>query len=163
MGAIGPVLQAVGIGLTLSSGAKDAAAREEAGRVAQAAGEYNAMVSEQNAVLAQDRAAKEETRYRISAKRQLGAIDAAYAASGVSRTGSATDVILDSAMTAERDALEIRQGGRWEAFGYRTQAEISRRYGGEAAQGAAREAGAVRTSAAAQALLSTAQLVNQPT
>lgn len=128
MSWIAPVLSIVGLGM-------QALGQQQAGEAAQDAGNYNAQIAEQNATLTRDRTATEERRYRAGTRRQMGSIQSAYAASGVTMEGSAMDVVLDSALTAERDALAIRHSGEIEAAQFESEAELQRLYGAQAAAG----------------------------
>jgi len=86
----------------------------------QAVGSISAGVSQQraaqaNAAAITSQAAYEERLQREQAARVMGAARAATAASGLVLTGSALDVIADSAAAAEMDALAIRASGRQRA------------------------------------------------
>jgi hypothetical protein len=144
--AVAAGLQLVGMGMQYN-------AQQQAARAQRAAGEYNGQILEQNATLVEDRTQREERRFRTATRRQMGAIDAAYAASGVQQTGSVVDVVMDSAVTAERDALEIRHAGELEAFGLRNRAEISRLYGSQ-------EAAATQTASTATLLSGTGNVIS---
>lgn len=114
-----------------------AAAMSAAGSVMQAsaakqAGEYNAQIAEQNALLAEQQAQEEERRFRINSRKQLGAMRAAYSASGVTLEGTPWDVIAESTYTAELDALTIREGGRASSSAYEAEARLQRLQGRQA-------------------------------
>lgn len=96
------------------------------GNIAQAVGDYNAQLAEQNEVLARKQAAEEERRFRISMAKQLGSLRSAYARAGVTMEGSPMDVLAESAYTAELDALTIREGGRAQASTLRSEANLER-------------------------------------
>ena len=99
------------------------------GNAARAAGDYNAQIAEQNAILARQQSAEEERRFRIDASKRMGAMQAAYSASGVTLEGSPMDVLEESFYTAEMDALTIRQGGRASAAAYKSEAQLSHMQG----------------------------------
>lgn len=87
---------------------------------------YNAILSEQNAVLAKFQSAEEERRARIMARKQLGDMRASYGASGVTTAGSPTDVLFESAANAELDAMNIKYEGDMAAIRYQADAKLSR-------------------------------------
>jgi hypothetical protein len=99
------------------------------GNAAEAAGDYNAQIAEQNAILARQQAAEEERRFRVESTKRLGAMRAAYSASGVTLEGSPMDVLEESMRISELDALTIRQGGRASEAAYRQEAQLSRMQG----------------------------------
>ena len=93
--------------------------------------QYQARVAENNAItanrLAQDatqRGQIEEQRSRAETKRLQGRQVAALAASGVDvQSGSALDIISDTAALGEIDALTIRDNAAREAWQHRAQAQ----------------------------------------
>lgn len=99
------------------------------GQAAKKASNYNAQLAEQNAVLARKQAAEEERRFRISAGKRRGAMEAAYAAAGVTLEGSPSDILAEDLYTSELDALTIREGGEASASAYESQARLDRMYG----------------------------------
>lgn len=102
---------------------------------ARAAGDYNATLAETNASLSRVQAAEQARRYGVSARKQLGAMRAAYGASGVTMQGSPMDVLGESAYTAALDSLTIRQGGEANASAYESQAVLDRLQGKSQQQG----------------------------
>lgn len=121
------------------------------GSLAEEVGKYNALVARQNAALIRQQTVTEETRYRQSARKELGAMRAAYGASGVTMAGSPTAVLLESAKNAELNALNIRRGGRLQALALESEAELAEFYGKQKKRTA--------TLAAAGQLLGTAATV----
>ena len=95
------------------------------GNAASAAGDYNAQIARQNAILARQQSAEAERRFRIDSSKRMGAMRAAYSASGVTLEGSPMDVLQESFYTAEMDALTIRQGGRAAESAYTAEARLS--------------------------------------
>src|SRR5690606_27473851 len=91
------------------------------------AAEYNAKVQDMNARIAErqardaiERGQDEEQRKRMEVQRILGQQKAAMAANGVDLTfGSPMDVIVDTAVLGELDALTIRSNAYREAYQYR--------------------------------------------
>lgn len=85
------------------------------------AAEYNAKINNLNAEAALDQAREDENRQRSYADRQLGDMRASYGASGVSSaSGSALEVLAQSASDAERDSLNIRHQGAMKAWAYKS-------------------------------------------
>lgn len=94
--------------------------------------EMNAQVNEQNAALAESQALEDERKQRLMTKKLIGSMRANYGASGVTLEGSPMEVIEESAMQAELDALNIKHAGKARATQYRNQAALARYYGKEA-------------------------------
>lgn len=92
--------------------------------------QFNAMMSEQNARLAEIRAKeaekegkRQELLHRMKVEKLKGTQRAAAAASGaVVGEGSPMDVLLDTELLGEMDAMTIRHNTAMEAWGYRAQA-----------------------------------------
>lgn len=113
------------IGTVAGAGIKAYAAIRD-GNLKAAAEDANAQSAEQNAQLTEMQAAEEERRQRILARKQIGDMRANYAASGVTLEGSPMEVLEESAMQAELDALTIKYMGKTRATQYRNQAAFSR-------------------------------------
>ena len=97
------------------------------GNAAGQAGDYNAQVNERNAAIVRSQAAMAAGQQERSGYKKLGAMRAAYGASGVSGTdGSALDVLADSASQAELDRQNILYRGDLQAMGYSDQAALDR-------------------------------------
>jgi hypothetical protein len=82
------------------------------------AASYNATIANQSAVLSTQQSREQEARYRTAAKGEIAQQSAAFSASGVELSGSATDVLAASMTNAELNALTIRHEGvvRTQAF-----------------------------------------------
>ncbi len=93
------------------------------------AGRLNAQDAEENARLAQERAAEDERQFKVSFRRDTGSNLAAIGASGVKREGSPLEVLQDNAASAERDVINIRRGGEAQRDSYLRQANIYRQTG----------------------------------
>lgn len=104
--------------------------------------EFDAAVAEQNAVLAEQDAAFAEGRLRRESGRAISAQAAATGASGIAITGSPLEVMMDTAVQAEIDALNIRRRGEIEAGRFRAQAAFNREAADSAALGGLFGAGA---------------------
>lgn len=102
------------------------------GNAKEDAAKRNAKVADDNAAIAREQAAIEEKNFRVGAQKQLGDIRASTGASGLDFGGSASDVLFESARTAEADALNIRRKGEIRAKGYQTEAENQRVAGRQA-------------------------------
>jgi len=113
------ILGLVGTGL-------NAIGQIQAGQAQQDAANYNAQIARQNAVLARQQAEEEERRFRVTSRKELGAMRTGYGASGVTLEGSPMDILEDAAYIAEIDALTIRQGGRQKAMSYTNQARLDK-------------------------------------
>lgn len=96
----------------------------KAGQAAENAGLYNAETGRQNAVWARQKAKKDEETSRITSTKAIGQARANYGASGVQIDGSALDILEESAVAAERDALNIRFRGEQEAYSYMRGAQL---------------------------------------
>ena len=99
------------------------------GNAAQAAAEYNAQLARQNSVLARQAAAEDERRHRVQSRKQLGAIRTGYGASGVTVEGSPSDILDESAIIAELDALTIRAKGAQAAGAFESSARVQTQLG----------------------------------
>lgn len=100
------------------------------GMAAKNAGDYQAQVARMNAQIAKENADRALERSQIEqqdqdmlTRGQLGTQEALQAASGLSIDGGSQILTRKSAaMLGRRDALNIRQAGELEAYGYKTQA-----------------------------------------
>jgi hypothetical protein len=105
------------------------------GNEAASAANYNASVADAQSRDALDRGTVAESRYAREVKQVEGSQKAAFGASNVTRSGTALDLLGDTAMIASEDAQTIRQNASREAAGYTSQAAELRRQG-RAARGA---------------------------
>lgn len=120
--------------------------------------DYNAAVSRNNADVALQQSSAAEEQQRRQARDLEGKAIAAAAESGAGLDGSNGDVIRQSAVAAELDALTIRYEGQMKARGLMAQAELdsmqaqaSRSAAKSAMKGAYLSAGAELLSGAAMA------------
>lgn len=111
-------------GLSLVGGVLGAAGAEQEADARSAAANYNASIANQNADLSLQQATEQERQQREYAYQALGNERASYGASGVSMSGSALDVLQESARNAELDALNIRHAGQVKAWQYRSGARL---------------------------------------
>lgn len=84
-----------------------------------------ALIAQQNAQTAREKAALEQARHRRSVVRHMGAMRAAMGASGLTPEGTPTDVLLDSTFESELDNMLIRYGGELEARGFESDAALA--------------------------------------
>lgn len=128
-----------------------AAGQAQAGKEAEAAGQRDALVAELQARDAESRGGIEEQRYRRQLAQIAGAQRAEIGARNVRRSGTALDLLTDTAQVGEEDVLTIRNEAAREAWGYRTRADESRRWGATSRRNANMQAGATLVSGGAQA------------
>lgn len=120
----------IGTILAIGSTVLGAAGAIQQGNAAAAAGRFNAQVSEMNATLSErrardalDRGEREEQRKRQEVAALKGRQIAASGANGVDLSfGSPLDMIVDTAVLGELDALTIRKNTANEAYDHRVQA-----------------------------------------
>ena len=106
-----------------------------------AALKHNAKLGDMQAVQAGNVAAAREEVVRREADQVLGSQAAAYAQSGGGMGGSAADVMRQSAVNAELDALTTRYEGELQAWGFRAGADQDR-----FTAGAVKQAGAFKAA-----------------
>ena len=117
-------------GVVVAGAALNAYASAEEASAANQALNYNASILEYNAKIAGIKAEKAEekgvvaeARFRDQISQAIGSQRAAFASSGVVvDQGTAMDVVEETAMVGEEDALTIRYNAALEAFDHRTQA-----------------------------------------
>lgn len=103
------------------------AAASAVGSIVEGIGGYqankaNAKIAEQNRADVLNQGNAQEADVRAQGTQLEGAQIAATGASGVTLQGSPTDVIMDSKVKSELDALRVRYGAQVQATGYRNQA-----------------------------------------
>lgn len=123
LGALSAITSVVGTGLSIfgaiQQGKAEAASQEYQANVAQA----NANIAEKNAQRTQQAAAEEQFQQDQSATALFGEQEAAQGASGLGLKSKSFIATRRSARQLSRlDALNIRQQGDVQAFGYRTDA-----------------------------------------
>lgn len=106
----------------------------KAGQAAEDAANYNAEQLRYNARLAKEKAQRDEATLRVSARKQIGQARANYGASGIQLDGSALDILEESAVAAETDALYIRYQGDQQYYSYMNAAIQEVKRGHEAKQ-----------------------------
>lgn len=104
------------------------------GNAAQAQAEAAAQAADYNRKMAEQEAAAEEARRRRESSREMGAIRAGIAKSGVQSAGTPLMVLAQSAEEAEMDALSAKWQGQTSADLYRMEAASARQRGKAAKQ-----------------------------
>jgi hypothetical protein len=135
----------------MTAGSVSAAGSLSEGNAAAATGEYNARIAENEAVDALSRGSNEEARYRRDIAQLAGAQNAFFGAGNVTRSGTALDLISDTAYLGEQDALTIRENARRAAEGKRSEAQGLRMQGRLAKRNSRFRAGASLLTSGAQA------------
>ena len=107
----------------------DAAGKIAQGKQDEATAETNRRLAEVQANDALLRGTKEEARYRRQIALIAGQQKADFGARNVAVSGTALDLLGDTAKIGEEDALTIRNNAAREAWGYRNQASEASRWG----------------------------------
>lgn len=135
---------AVAMGSSAIGGLLTAAGSVAEGEAADTAARFNASQLEKSAVRVKEKAKEDERIFRTSVRKQRASNVAGVAASGIELTGSPLEVLMDNAVNAELDALNIRHAGEVQASNLRSEAAMTR-IGGRAA----RQAGNIGAAAGA--------------
>lgn len=117
------IISAVGTAFSFVSDIMQSSQQASANRQA---AEYNAAVANNNAIAARQQAEAEASRQQRLSAKAIGDMRAAYGASGVTREGTALDVLEESTINAELDRLNILYGGEVKASGYSSTAALER-------------------------------------
>lgn len=117
------VMTALSVGMTALGQISESKAASNAAKANAQIAENNRILSERQSKDAIERGRAEETDFRRQLAGMKGTQRAAFGASGVSlSSGSPTDILTDTAVLGELDALTIRQNAQREAYGYNVQA-----------------------------------------
>ena len=119
--------------LIIAGTAMQAIGAIQQGNASQAAANRNAEMLDRNAGIEREQANQREESKRREARQVLGAQRAAFAQSGGGMGGSAADVMQQSSVNAELDALTLRYEGDLRARGMEAEA-ASERYAGKVAK-----------------------------
>lgn len=122
-------LNFLALGFMAAGSAISAYGQYQQGRAQAALAESNARLDDMSAIQAKQEAAYDELRHRERVRRLLGTQRAKYGKSGVLMSGSVLDVMRDSIVQGELDALTIRRRGEIQAIRHRHSAEIQRATG----------------------------------
>jgi hypothetical protein len=99
-----------GAAMSAVSSISQASAASAAAKSAAQASDYNAAIAAQNAQTASEQGNANEEAQRRKARMVMGAQRAALAEAGIGSDGTASDLVEQSAVNAEMDALNIRYG-----------------------------------------------------
>ena len=115
-------------GLALSGAGMGVSAMSQYG-----AGQYNSDVAKHNADLAEmdatlslAKGVQQENQSRRDVEQLKGRQVVTTAANNLEMSGTPLDILTDTALIGEMDALTIRNNARMEAFGYKMEADSSR-------------------------------------
>jgi len=115
--------------MQLIGGGIDTAGKLQQGKIDEATGETNRRLSEAQANDALLRGSIEESRYRRQIAQVVGGQKAAFGKGNVAVSGTALNLLSDTAQVGEEDAQTIRNNAAREAWGYRNQANEASRWG----------------------------------
>jgi len=114
------------IAVSAAAAAVGVAAQISQAHQQEAAADADARMAKQNQAIATEQAAAREDAFRRQGAQQLGRQAAATAQTGVDvGSGSAIDVIRQSAVNTELDAQTIRYQGLMQGFGFQRQAGLA--------------------------------------
>lgn len=136
--------------LQVIGGGIDAAGKISQGKKDAATGETNRRLAMEQANDALLRGSIEETRYRRLIAQVAGAQKAAFGQRNVTASGTALDLLSDTAQLGEEDILTIRNNAAREAWGYRNQANEASRWGANQQSNALSAAGGTLLTSGAQ-------------
>lgn len=121
---------AIGVGINLIGGVRNAQAERAAGAYQQQTANRNAAIEDMQVADALSRGAIEEDRQRQRTRQRIGSQRAALAANFLDLgAGTAVDLVSETAAFGEQDALTIRSNAAREAWGHRVQAGNYRQEG----------------------------------
>jgi hypothetical protein len=115
--------------LQLIGGGIDTAGKLQQGKIDAATGETNKRLSEAQGNDALLRGSIEESQYRRHIAQVVGGQKAAFGKGNVAVSGTALNLLSDTAQIGEEDAQTIRNNAAREAWGYRNQASEASRWG----------------------------------
>jgi hypothetical protein len=115
--------------ITLAGTALGAKGQIDQGNADKRTGETNARLAEAQANDALLRGTIEESRYRRQIAQVIGGQKAAFGKRNVAVSGTALDLLSDTAAIGEEDAQTIRNNAARTAWGYKHQANESSRWG----------------------------------
>jgi len=133
------------------TGGIDAAQNIAQGKQAKADSETNRRIAEFQATDALLRGTKEEERYRRLIATTVGAQKASFGQRNVTASGTALDILSDTAQIGEEDIQTIRSNAARTAWGYRNQASEASRWGAAQLSNAYGRAGSTLLTSGAQA------------
>ena len=99
------------------------------GQAEKAAADYNTALANRNAALSREQAYADVADRERENRRYLGALHAAFGASGLAIEGSALDIYEDRALDTELAVRRVVYGGELKALGYESEADLQRAKG----------------------------------
>lgn len=102
---------------------------QAAAKQAQAVGEFNARVAENEAKILQTKKTSEDANLRKASERTIATQRVATAASGIEMSGSALEALKDSYMNTQMDALNLAYASDIEQVAKASEATLSRAEG----------------------------------
>ena len=120
------VFMAATTAATVATGAYTAYSQVQEGNYQAKVAKNNAITQSRMATAAAEKGTRDEQRLRLQIAQAKGNQRAALGASGRELSGSASDLIADTAMMGELDALTLRYNAGMEAYGYEVDAGNSR-------------------------------------
>tara|TARA_R100001015_G_scaffold18536_1_gene11952 strand:+ start:568 stop:990 length:423 start_codon:yes stop_codon:yes gene_type:complete len=102
---------------------------QAAAKQAQAVGEFNARVAENEAKILQTKKTSEDANLRKASERTIATQRVATAASGIEMSGSALEALKDSYMNTQMDALNLAYASDIEQVAKASEAALSRAEG----------------------------------
>jgi len=136
--------------VTAASGLFSAYGQYQQGKYQEQVGKNNAIVQNRMAENAVQRGQQEEQRHRMRVAQMKSDQRAAFGASGRDISGSALDIIGDTAQMGELDAMTLRSNAETEAYGHKVAAVNSRAEGKLARQKGKFAAGSTLLSTGSQ-------------
>ena len=119
--------------LTAVGTAVSAVGAIQQGNAAKKAGAFNAAVAENNAIAARQTAKANADREERLGRKRMGSLSANIGASGITKEGTALDVMEDLSKENALAVLDIIHAGELDALGFANNANIAR-MSGDAAQ-----------------------------
>lgn len=119
------------IGLSVLGTLSAANSQKQQAEASAQASLYNAQIAQRDADIARQQAAADAEMQATDARRRIATMQAGFAAGGAV-SGSALDVLADSATQAEKDNQTIKYKGELRAMGYESTAALDRFSAGNA-------------------------------
>lgn len=153
MAAIPLILTVASTAMSVVGAIQQGNAQEAQYKAQAQAQEYNAKVSENQAIAANQQTAAREDAERRQRRIQLGNARASISQSGLGDTGSILDMFDQTAIESELNVLNSRYEGNMQARGFTEQAALDR-YGAASSRANAKAASQAKWLNAGSALLS---------
>jgi hypothetical protein len=121
--------------MSAAGAATSAISASQAASAEKDAADFNAKVAENDATVARQKSKYEADRLRERNRRVIAEQRGEYLASGLQLNGTVDDVIFDSSLQGELDALSTEYSGQAQANSSRSEAMLSRKRGAAAKSG----------------------------